>query len=144
MITTGIMLERAWRWLKDAAVGTLAGAMAGGALGWVLAWDKVFLGGDFLTFWRACGPHLFIPLWMGTVIGFASRIDRDSILGYLLTAIAGMAAGVLAPTAYGRMFGTPYPASGFTATPHVLPLLLLLCGGVAAVGWRATFDKLID
>jgi len=138
------MLASAWRWLKDAIVGTLAGAVAGGALGWVLAWDKVSLNGDFLTFWRACGPHLFIPLWMGTVIGFAARIDRDSLLGYFLAMAAGMAAGVLAPTAYGRMFGTPYPVSGFAATPYVLPLLLLTCGGVAAVFWRATFDKLIN
>jgi hypothetical protein len=138
------MLARAWRWLQDAVVGTLAGAVAGGAVGWVLAWDQVFLAGDLRTFWHACGPHLFIPLWMGALIGFACRIDRDSLFGFLLALAAGMAAGLFAPLAYWRMFGRPYASSGFAATPNALPMLLMICGGVAAAVWRATFDKWID
>jgi hypothetical protein len=131
-------------WLEGAVVGTLSGSVVGGGVGWVLAWDKVALGGDLATCWRNCGPHIFIPLWMGTVIGFAARIERDSISGYFLTAAAGMGAGVLAPTAYRCVFGRPYPLAGFAAAPNVFPLLLLFCGSVAAFFWRFTFDRFID
>ncbi|MBI5239301.1 MAG: hypothetical protein HY926_02425 [Elusimicrobia bacterium] len=137
-------LMRAGDWLKGAMLGTLAGAVAGTGVGWVLAWNRISLYGDLATCWRNCGPHVFIPLWMGTVIGFAARLERDSFFGHILTAAAGVGAGLLAPAAFMHVFGRPYPVSGFAAMPNVLPLLLLFCGGLAAFLWRFTVDRLID
>ena len=137
-------LIQAGIWGRGALLGTLAGAAAGAAVGWVLAWDRVSLYGDLATCWRNCGPHVFIPLWMGTIIGFFARFERDTFFGHVLTAAAGIGAGILAPAVFLRVFGSPYPVSGFAAAPNVLPLLLLFCGGLAAFLWRFTVDRLID
>lgn len=132
--------------LRGVVLGTLAGAAAGAVVGWVLAGGVVtasFRG--WATVWRDCGRHVFIPLWIAVVAGFASRLIRAPLSGLVFTVMAGMAAGIATPAAYQMAFGTPFvPPKGFASLPNVLPLLLAFCGGVTAAFWRLAVDRFID
>ncbi|MFA6028967.1 MAG: hypothetical protein WC969_03835 [Elusimicrobiota bacterium] len=132
--------------LRRIFVGTLAGASAGALAGAALAWGP--MAASFVAWpsvWRDCGPHLFIPLWMGAVIGFAAPLWKGSFSGVFLTLAAGMGAGLTATSAYEAAFGKAYVLpSGFASYAGIFPMLLLFCGGAAAAVWTFSVARLLD
>ncbi|HAM36131.1 MAG TPA: hypothetical protein DEB40_02625 [Elusimicrobia bacterium] len=127
-------------------LGTLLGAVAGGAVGCVLEWDAVLKAYRGMpTLWHDCGPYLFIAVWMGAVIGFCSRFRRETFGGSFLAVAAGMAAGFFALSVHRLVFGRPFAVpAGFASYPLIFQLLLVLGGGIAAGMWRFGVDRLID
>lgn len=132
--------------IRGIIVGALCGAAAGVAVGWLLevrVVNRAFNG--WSTVWRDCGPHVFIPLVIGAAAGIAARIDRGSMNGMLVSVAVGIACGYLSPLLYLHVFGRPFlPPRGFTAFANVFPLLLMICGGLAAAIWRLGPDRFID
>ncbi|MBI4057559.1 MAG: hypothetical protein HY399_08450 [Elusimicrobia bacterium] len=132
------------RWLKSVILGTILGGIGGGFVGYIMVPDivaKAYHGVP--TIWHDLGPLLFIPVWIGAMIGFGSKVFNIPFMGTLLTVAAGMLAGFLAPTLHEQFFGQgPFP-TGFLGYPRIYQFLLIFLGGVGGAFWHATIGKFI-
>lgn len=125
-------------------MGAGFGALVGGSLGCLYSWKQVY---DAYTgwrnFWPDCGPHIFIPLWIGTVIGLVARMERDSTTGAFATILSGMIAGLITPTLFWLVFGLHLRLSfGFMPIPMARDLIISIFGGMAGLFWFLGINKL--
>ncbi|MBI4052124.1 MAG: hypothetical protein HY400_06435 [Elusimicrobia bacterium] len=131
-------------WIKKITGSTLLGGLAGGVIGFLIAPEairKAYQG--FSTIGRDLGPFLFIPVWMGGVVGFCSQLIRVPLLGMLLTVVVGMLAGFSAPYLHQEFFGrTPFHA-GFLAYPMLYQFLLVFFGAIGGVVWYHVTGKML-
>ena len=130
--------------IMDVIIGAGSGSLAGLAAGCLISWNQVsaaFTG--WRTIWPDCGPHLFIPLWLGTVIGLVSRMERDSVSGIFTTIVSGMVAGFAAPTFFWLVFGKNLQLQfGFIAI-HIGPQIFLsAAGGAAGFFWHMGVNRI--
>ena len=127
----------------DVIIGAGSGALAGGAAGCLFAWSWVsgaYTG--WRTFWPDCGPHIFIPLWVGTVIGLVARMERDSAYGVFSTIISGAAAGFITPALFWLVFGRNLHFSfGFLSVPMAREIIISAGGGAAGFFWHLGVNK---
>lgn len=127
----------------------IAGAVLGGAsgvvVGCIFAWGSVsrsYTGP--LTFWTDCGPHIFLPVWLGAVVGLAAKLADDSFTGLAVVAAAGVCAGLLVPTVYQYVFYRPFTLSvAFLGIPYAREMVLGGAGAIAAFFWYFSGNKLI-
>ena len=128
----------------DVVIGAGSGALAGLAAGCLISWNQIaaaFTG--WRTFWADCGPHFFIPLWIGTVIGLISRMERDSVSGVFITVISGMVAGFAAPTFFWLLFGRDVHLHFGFLTIHAGPQIVLsAAGGAAGFFWHMGVNRI--
>ena len=116
--------------LLEMAGGLAAGALTGLVVGCVMKWSILSAAYTGLnTCWQDCGPFIFVPLWIGAVIGLVSMLERGTITGLLLTAASGGVAGFLAATVFYYIFGKHFRF-------YFANLIHGLCGVVAAFIWN--------
>jgi uncharacterized membrane protein YeaQ/YmgE (transglycosylase-associated protein family) len=129
--------------ILNAVTGAVSGALAGGALGCFVSWTLVSAAyTGWRTFWPDCGPHIFIPLWIGTVIGLVAGVDRDSPSGAVTTIIAGAVAGFVTPTIFWMAFGQNLHFHfGFLALPILRGIIIGICGGAAGLFWYMGINR---
>jgi len=130
--------------ILGALTGALSGAVAGCAAGLAYSWGDVsgaFTG--WRTVWSDCGPHLFIPLWIGTVIGLVARTERDSSSGFVMTMLCGAAAGFSTPMLFSLLFHkTLHISFGFISIAYAEEIVLAATGGTAALFWYFGANKI--
>ncbi len=128
----------------EVVIGAVSGALAGLAAGCLISWNQVsaaFTG--WRTFWPDCGPQLFIPLWLGTVIGLISRMERESFSGIFITILSGMAAGFAAPTLFWLVFGRNLQLHfGFIAIRIGPQIIISAAGGAAGFFWHMGVNRI--
>jgi uncharacterized membrane protein YeaQ/YmgE (transglycosylase-associated protein family) len=126
-------------------VGALSGATVGCLAACVFSLDELLRAyTGWRTFWPDCGPHLFIPFWLGAVIGLVARVERDSSSGFLTTLLCGIAAGFAAPWLFFLAFGkTLHISFGFVAIAYAEQIVLAVGGGVAALFWYFSVNKIL-
>ena len=130
--------------MLEMIIGGVSGAIAGCNAGCVFAWDDVsraYTG--WRTVWPDCGPHLFIPLWIGMIIGLVARMERGSSSGFFTTLLSGAAAGFAAPILFTFVFGkTLHISFGFVSVAYAEEIVLSLGGGAAALFWYFGANKI--
>lgn len=124
-------------------IGAISGAAAGLLAACAFSWNAIAGSYTVLgTFWADCGPHIFIPIWMGAVIGLAARLSGDSVSGFVITLVAGIAAGFLAPGLFTAVFGQVLRVSfGFIRIAYASEMVLALFGAIAAIFWYWGVNK---
>lgn len=124
--------------------GMLYGAISGGLVGCVLAWSSVARSFTRLgTFWPDCGPHIFVPLWLGAVVGLVSRLGRESFSWLMVVIVSGVCAGLLVPAAFEYSFGRAFNiGTGFMGISYAQEIVLGSGGVIAAVFWYFGINKL--
>ena len=133
------------RGIANTIAGAVAGAASGAVVGCAVAWEPVsrsYTGPA--AFWTNCGPHIFVPVWLGAVVGLASKLADDSFSGMAVVAFAGVGAGLLVPTAYQYMFCRPFTMSvAFMGIPYAKEIVLGGAGAIAAFFWYFSGNKLL-
>jgi len=128
------------RIIKGALSGIIIGALAGGALGGNALLNAY---SGLGTFWPACGPHIFVPMWICAVVGTLSKITGESFTGLLLLMASGIVAGLAAPVMFQNVFGQPYSiGSAFMGIRYAQEIALSGGGIVAALFWYFGINKL--
>ena len=131
--------------ILEVLIGASSGALAGCIAACAFSLDdmlRAFTG--WRTFWPDCGPHLFITLWIGTVIGLVARVERDSSSGFLTTLLSGIAAGFATPTLFFLVFGKTLRISfGFISIAYAEEIILAIGGGIAAIFWYFGVNKVL-
>ena len=126
-------------------IGAVSGAIAGCIAACAFSLDdmlRAFTGWG--AFWPDCGPHLFITLWIGTVIGLVARVERNSSSGFLATLLSGIAAGFAPPTLFYLVFGKALRISfGFISIAYAEEIILAIGGGIAAMFWYFGVNKVL-
>ena len=130
--------------ILEILIGALSGAIAGCLVAGAFSLDEMLRAyTGWRTFWPDCGPHLFLPLWIGTVVGLVARVERHSSSGFVMTLLSGMAAGFATPALFFLAFGKALHISfGFVSISYVAEIVLAVCGGTAASFWYFGANKI--
>jgi len=130
--------------ILEILIGALSGALAGCITACAFSLNELLRAyTGWRTFWPDCGPLLFIPLWIGTVIGLVARVERDSASGFLTTLLCGSAAGFATPWLFYLAFGkTLHISFGFISIAYAEQIILAVGGGIAALFWYYSVNKI--
>ncbi|MCX5784178.1 MAG: hypothetical protein NTX59_00660 [Elusimicrobia bacterium] len=132
--------------ISNILAGAAAGAASGAVVGCAVAWEAVsrsYTGPA--AFWTNCGPHIFVPVWLGAAVGLVSKLADDSFFGMAVVAFAGICAGLLVPTVYQYMFYRPFTMSvAFMGIPYAREIVLGGAGAIAAFFWYFSGNKLLS
>ncbi|MEA3307382.1 MAG: hypothetical protein U9Q34_06320 [Elusimicrobiota bacterium] len=124
--------------------GLILGILGGIAVGCLSSWNllsRSYTG--WKTVWHDCGQILFIPMFMGAIIGLVSRMEKDSHGGFITSILTGMGAGFFAPMIFHQIFGKRiYFSFGSIDMLYVPNLTFMVCGGAAAFVWHFSINKL--
>ncbi|MFA6433194.1 MAG: hypothetical protein WCW52_00715 [Elusimicrobiales bacterium] len=131
--------------ILEVILGAASGASAGLAAGCLYSWPEVSHSYTGLrTVWPDCGPYIFIPLWIGTVIGLVARMERNSSFGALATILCGATAGIITPTMFWLSFGLKlYFYFGFLSIPIMREIILGAGGGMAGFFWYMGISRVL-
>ena len=124
--------------------GLAAGTLAGILIGCASSWNDVY--GAYTgwrTCWQDCGPYIFVPVWIGAVVGLVAMVERDSVSGAAITVFSGGLAGFFASTIFWYVFGMHLRMYlGSVSVPHVINLIYAVGGSAAAFLWYFGINRL--
>lgn len=127
----------------EMAGGLVAGLLVGLLVGCALSWGQVSVAfHGWPTCWQDCGPFVFVPVWIGGVIGMASTLEHGSLTGLLITMCLGAAAGFFAALAFFYVFDKNLSFYFLSLkVPYIVNLTNAIAGGLAGAVWHFLYTR---